>query len=70
MIKISNDVRCPISQGVAKIVWISKDNHRAGIKCSASHKKLRHHNSKLSSAIQTQSKLSKNIVFLVDVLRS
>ena len=70
MIKISNDVRCTLCHRVTKIVWISKDNHRAGIKCSASHKKLSHHNSKLSSAIQTQSKLSKNIVFLVDVLGS
>lgn len=68
MIKISNDIRCPICQGVAKIVWISKNNHTAGIKCSASHKQLSHQNSKLSSSIQTQSKLSKNIVFLVDMM--
>ena len=67
MVKIRENVKCPICHGVAKIVWISKDNHTAGIKCRASHMQLSRHNSKFGSARQSQSKLGKNTVFLVDI---
>jgi len=67
MVKIREDTKCPICHGVAKIVWIAKDNHTAGIKCPKSHTQLRRHNSKLGSATQSQSKFGKNIVFLVDI---
>jgi hypothetical protein len=67
MVKIGENVRCPICHGMARVVWISKDVKTAGIKCSASHRQLSRSNSKLGSAARPQSKWGKNMVFLVDI---
>jgi DNA-directed RNA polymerase subunit RPC12/RpoP len=67
MTKVGEDIKCPICNGMARIVWISKDSKTAGIKCPASHRQLSRPNSKLGSAARPQSKWGKNMVFLIDI---
>jgi hypothetical protein len=67
MVKIGEDIKCPKCFGMARVVWISKDNLTAGIKCPASHRQMSRSDSKLGSAKRPQSKLGKNMVFLIDI---
>jgi DNA-directed RNA polymerase subunit RPC12/RpoP len=67
MIKIGEAIRCPKCNGMARIVWISKDSKTAGIKCPASHRQLSRPTSNLGTAARPQSKSAKNMVFLISI---
>lgn len=67
MIKLGEDIRCPECYRMAQIVWISKNSKTIGIKCSNSHRQMIRSKSQLGSAARPQSKLGKNMVFMVDI---
>ena len=65
---IGDHAKCPQCDRMGHVVWVSQDGKTAGIKCSATHSQMNRPNSRLGSNDRPQSKSSKNMVFLMDII--
>ena len=66
-IRIGDHAKCPQCGRIGRVVWISQDGKRAGIKCPASHSQMSRGDSKFGSTARPQTKRGKNMVFLVEI---
>jgi len=67
MLKIGDNVRCPQCYEIGRVVWVSQDGKRAGIRCPGRHSQMSRGLSKLGSAARPQTKREKNMVFLMEI---
>ncbi len=49
MLKLGDRARCPQCNEIGRVVWISKDEKRAGIQCPKRHNQMSRGPSKLGS---------------------
>jgi hypothetical protein len=67
MVKLGDFARCPQCNGVGRVVWVSQDGKRAGIRCPGHHSQMSRGYSKFGSTARPQTKTQKNMVFLMEV---
>jgi len=67
MVKIGDHAPCPQCNEVGRVVWVSQDEKRAGIKCPRLHCQMSRGYSKFGSAVRSQGKRMKNMVFLMEI---
>ncbi len=62
---LGEQVRCPHCGGLARVVWISQDGERAGIRCPGRHSQLSRGPSQFGSSARPQTRPQNNMVFLI-----
>jgi len=67
MVKIGDNVRCPQCNEVGRVVWVSQDRKRAGIRCPGHHSQMSRGLSKFGSTARPQTKTQRNMVFLMEI---
>ena len=67
MVKIGDNVRWPQCNEIGRVVWVSQDGKRAGIRCPRHHSQMSRGYSKFGSTARPQTKTQKNMVFLMDI---
>jgi len=67
MLKIGDNVRCPQCHEIARVVWVSQDGKRAGIRCPGHHSQMSRGHSKFGSTARPRTKPEKNMVFLMEI---
>jgi len=67
MVEIGDHARCPQCNEVGRVVWVSQDEKRAGIRCPRHHNQMSRGLSKFGSTARPQTKTQKNMVFLIDI---
>jgi hypothetical protein len=67
MVKIGDHVRCPQCNEIGRVVWVSQDGKRAGIRCPRHHNQMIRGHSKFGSTARPQTKSQKNMVFLMEI---
>lgn len=67
MVKIGDYIRCPQCNTIGRVVWVSQDEKRAGIRCPGHHSQLSRGLSKFGSTARPQTKSQKNMVFLMEI---
>jgi len=67
MLKIGDNVRCPQCYEIGRVVWVSQDGKRVGIRCPRRHSQMSRGHSKFGSNARTQTKREKNMVFLMEM---
>jgi len=67
MVEIGDHARCPQCNEVCRVVWVSQDEKRAGIRCPRHHSQMSRGLSKFGSTARPQTKTQKNMVFLIDI---
>ena len=67
MVKLGDHAQCPQCNEVGRVVWVSQDGKRAGIRCIGPHSQMSRGHSKFGSAARPQTKRAKNMVFLMEI---
>jgi len=67
MVKIGDHARCPQCSAMGRVVWVSQDEKRAGIRCPRHHNQMSRGLSKFGSTARPQTKTQKNMVFLMEI---
>jgi len=67
MVEIGDHARCPQCNEVGRVVWVSQDGKRAGIRCPGHHSQMSRGYSKFGSTARPQTKTQRNMVFLMEI---
>jgi hypothetical protein len=60
-------VKCPQCGRIARVIWISQDEKRAGIQCPGYHSQISRGASQFGSNARPTTKSEKNMVFLMEI---
>lgn len=67
MVEIGDLIRCPKCGNYGRVVWVSKGGRTVGVRCSSRHRFTPRRNLIFTPTNTENSRLVKNIVFLVTI---
>jgi hypothetical protein len=67
IVNVGDSTKCPECETIGRVVWISEDKKRMGVRCHASHGEARRPGSKFGGTLILSTKTKKNVVFLTSV---
>lgn len=66
MVSVGDEKKCPDCKNMGRVVWISKDKKKMGIRCP-SHQIVRKPLSKFAINKETTTEIKKNIVIITKI---
>jgi hypothetical protein len=67
LVRIGDAVKCPECDTMGRVVWVSDDQKRMGVRCHASHRETIKPNFKYGATKVVSTKTKRNVVFLTAI---
>ena len=67
MVAVGDHAKCPECNRIGRVVWVSKDGKKEGIRCPASHCQASRPDSMFGSTARPRTKSSRNMVFITEI---